>query len=367
MTVEHSVALGGSASSIRISRVNLGLMGLTWTGPDAMTPDDKAFEAMKASLISSSGETGVTTLWDAGQFYNDPKAPHANLKLVRRYFEKYPEDKDSVTLCVKGGIKIFGEGSYTEKGFGGMAAQTSIEVLRETIQQIREALGSDQGGKDVDIWEPARFPTGKDAPSVEEMISTYLKLQDEGLFKHLGLSEVSGPTIEKAVKASNNGIASVEIEYSPFELAGEEHGVLQVCEKYKLPILAYSPVGKGLLTGAIRSRDDIPKGDPRLFQDRFTEENFSLNIKLVDSFKHIADAHSLTPSQVCLAWILHRSSQFAPIPGTRQAKYAKENAEASKIELTKEELKEVDELLRSLKPAGGRYTSHARDSGTLWA
>jgi pyridoxine 4-dehydrogenase len=203
--------------------MNLGLMGLTWTDPSHFTPDEQAFATMRASL-----EAGCR-LWDAGQFYGPSEDPHANLKLIKRYFDKYPEDKEKVVLCVKGGIKIFGEGGYAEKGFGGMAPVTDVQTLRETLKQIRSELGSDEGGKEVDLWEPARFPK---AMGVEEAVKMYVTLRDEGLFKHLSLSEVGGETLKKAIEVSKNGIATVEVEYSPFCMEAEEQGVIAICEEH---------------------------------------------------------------------------------------------------------------------------------------
>lgn len=218
-----TLPLGGSASSEHISRMNLGLMGLTWTDPSHFTPDDQAFATMRASL-----EAGVR-LWDAGQFYGPAQDPHANLKLIKRYFDKYPQDKERVVLCVKGGINIFGQGGYAEKGFAGMASVTDVETLRETLKQIRAELGSDQGGKEVDLWEPARFPK---AISVEEALKMYTTLRDEGLFKHLSLSEVGGETLKKAIEITKNGIATVEVEYSPFCMEAEDQGVIRICEEH---------------------------------------------------------------------------------------------------------------------------------------
>ncbi|PWN19822.1 Aldo/keto reductase [Microstroma glucosiphilum] len=353
-----TLPLGGSASSEHISRMNLGLMGLTWTDPSHFTPDDEAFATMRASLDAGC------RLWDAGQFYGPSVDPHANLKLVKRYFDKYPEDKERVVLCVKGGVDIFGKGGYAEKSMAGMAPVTNVDTLRETLKQIRAELGSDKGGKELDLWEPARFPK---AISVEEAIKMYISLRDEGLFKHLSLSEVGGETLKKAIEVSNNGIATVEVEYSPFCMEAESQGVVRICEENKIPILAYSPVGKGLLTGSVRSRDDLPKGDPRLHQDSFSPENFDHNITLADSINRIASERGATAAQICLAWILQRSPIFAPIPGTRKAAYAKENAEAGKITLDSKEVKQIDEILSQFKRKGGRYNEHARNSGSLWA
>lgn len=331
-------------------------MSFTWN--DDNSPDEEAFATIRSAI-----DAGVNLL-DAGQFYGPTSNAHANLKLVKRYFDQYPEDKEKVLLCVKGGVKIFGPGSYSEKGPMGMGPLTDRDALRETIQQIRDELGSDKGGKDIDMWEPARFPPKVD---VGEMVQTYIALRDEGLFKDLSLSEVSGKTIEAAVSASKNSISAVEIEYSPFCLEAEEQGVLAACEKHRIPILAYSPVGKGFLTGSLKSRADLPAGDPRLHQERFDEENFQHNVDLANKLTSLAQKKGVTPSQLTLAWILQRSPVLTVIPGTRRAHRSKENAEASHVKLSEHEVKEIDDVLASFQPKGGRYSAVARAHQNLWA
>lgn len=225
-----------AAAGLGVSRISLGLMGMTWTDPSQFTPDDQAFAVIRRSI-----HEGGVTLLDAGQFYGPQSDPHANLKLVKRYFDKYPDDKDKVLLCVKGGFDLFSPGGYAEKGFAGMNPLTDLDKLRESVKLIRQELGSDAGGKDIDLWEPARYPKNVD---VGEMTRKHIALRDEGLFRGLALSEVGGKTIREAWEASKGGVAAVEIEYSAFCLEAEEQGVLAACEEFKIPILAYSPVGK---------------------------------------------------------------------------------------------------------------------------
>ncbi|CAO1623446.1 unnamed protein product [Parajaminaea phylloscopi] len=356
---QPTVPLGGTASNLEISRISLGLMGLTWVDESSRTPDEEAFATIRAAI-----DAGVKLL-DAGEFYGPPSDVQANLKLVRRYFQRYPEDREKVVLCVKGGMNLFGPGSYSDKGMAGLAHVVGVEGLRQHLLRAREALGCDdaQYGKDIDLWEPARWPQGV---SVEDMVPRWIQLRDEGLFKHLALSEVKGSTVEAAVKASNNGIAAVEIEYSPFMREAEDQGVVDVCEKHKIPILAYSPVGKGILSGELRSRSDLPAGDPRLHQDRFTEENLAHNVQLADEFHRIAKEKGISASQLVLAWILARSPILTAIPGTRRPERARDNAEAAHVQLTAEELKSINGLIDGFAIKGGRYSEAARQHQNLW-
>ena len=222
-----SVPLGGTASSLSISRASVGLMGLTWVDKAAFTPDEQAFKVIKEYIDSTENP-----LLNTGAFYGpQPEDPMANLKLLNRYFQKYPEDTQKCILCVKGGFPLDGE-----KGMGtvGMAAfqspNVTIEALRHELQLVRKTLGSDEGGKEIDLWEPARLPS-KYVP-LEKLVQMYTQAREEGLFKHLSLSEVKGETLEKVIQLTNGGVASVEVEYSVFCREVEEMGVLDVCEKY---------------------------------------------------------------------------------------------------------------------------------------
>ncbi|PWN88336.1 Aldo/keto reductase [Acaromyces ingoldii] len=348
------VSLGGEAHAIKIGQIGYGLMGLTWRDASTFPSDESAFAVMKQSVDAGC------TLWDAGAFYGPPTHSDANLTLVRRFFEKYPDYKERVVLCVKGGIVM---DTYREKGMPGLAPDMSEDNLRNDLREIREALGSDQGGHDVDLYEVCRIDKRH---TTEQWMKTLLKLRSEGLFKHIALSEVGAQTIRDA--AAVGPVSAVEIEFSPWELEAEKNGVIEACESLQIPILAYSPVGKGMLTGAIKSRDDIPKGDIRLHQDRFSEENFDKNIRLGQAFQDLAQRKGCTAAQLVLAWNIARNpSIMVPIPGSTNVGRAKENAESVKVKVTDEDDKSIRDILETMGVAGGRYSAVIRAHGSLWA
>ncbi|EPQ26899.1 uncharacterized protein PFL1_05534 [Pseudozyma flocculosa PF-1] len=264
--------LGGSASSISVGQIAFGLMGMTWCSIGSRTPDTQAFETMKAAADSGA------TLWNTGAFYGPTEDPYANLDLLKRFFDANPDYKDRVFLSVKGGLH---QPSFREKGIFGSFFDSTPSNLEEDLRHIRAHLGTDQGGKQIDFYEMARIDT---KVPIEEAMQNLLSLSSQtytdaksgqevrgkGLFHHISISEVGAETIRRAAKAAP--LAFVEIEYSPFCRDADELGVVRVCEELQLPILAYSPVGKGMLTGAIKSRADLPEGDMRLTQDKFSEE-----------------------------------------------------------------------------------------------
>lgn len=197
-------------------------------------------------------------------------------------------------------------------------------------------------------------------------MKTLLKLRSEGLFKHIALSEVGAQTIRDA--STVGPVSAVEIEYSPWELEAEKNGVIEACESLQIPIVAYSPVGKGMLTGAIKSRDDIPKGDIRLHQDRFSEENFDKNIRLGQAFQDLAQKKGCTAAQLVLAWNIARNpSIMVPIPGSTNVDRVKENAESVKVKVTDEDDKSIRAILQTMGVAGERYSAMIRAHGALWA
>lgn len=197
-------------------------------------------------------------------------------------------------------------------------------------------------------------------------MKTLLKLRSEGLFKHVSLSEVGAKTIRAA--AAVGPVSAVEIEFSPWELEAEKNGVIEACKSLKIPIFAYSPVGKGMLTGAIKSRADIPEGDIRLGQDRFSEENFDKNLRLGEAFQEMAKKKGCTAAQLVLAWNISQDPEImVPIPGSTNAGRVQENEESVQVKVTKEDDKAIRDILASMGVAGERYSAAMRQHMNLWA
>ena len=349
------VTLGGDASHIKVGQIGFGLMGLTWKDKSAFEDDETAFAVMKASVDNGA------TLWNTGSFYCPPDAPFANLLLIRRFFEKYPEYKEKVTLSVKSGIDM---DNYVAKGMAGMKMDAGVENLTKDLKSIRKALNSDDGGHDVDLFEVARVDLTRQP---EEWMANLMEVKKAGLFKHISLSEVGESTIRKAAAAGP--VCAVEVEYSPSELSIETNNVLSACKELKIPIFAYSPVAKGILTGSISDIKHLPKGDPRAHQDKFQAENLKHNAQLGDIIKAIAAKKGCTGAQLILAWLcLQWPEGIIPIPGTTNATRAKENASAlAAVTLSANEDKEIRDAIEKHGMKGGRYSEMVRGHGNLFA
>lgn len=360
-----TIPLGGTASHIQIGKIAFGCMGMSWCDPSQQTPDQQAFETIKAAVDAGSN------FLNTGAFYGPQSDPYHNLKLLRRFYDAYPEYKSKTVLSVKGGTDI---SLYREKGMGGFHFDSSPSALEADLRGIREQLGTDEGGKEIDVYEMARRD---DKASVTDIMYNMLSLSSEtytdksgnkvkgkGLFKHIALSELGLKSIQEAVRVAP--IACVELEVSPWELEAYTLGIVDFCSQQKIPILAYSPTGKGLLTGTIKSVADLPEGDVRRHMDRLNEENLEKNLKLAEVFIEKAKQQEVTPTQLGLAWLIASNNVLVPLPGTSKAKRAKENAEAANVKLSDETKKELDEKVKLFKVAGGRYNENARKHVPLW-
>lgn len=344
MSSLHQVAFGGDASHLRVGPIGYGLMGLTWKDSSAIADDETNFKAMKAAVDAGA------TFWNTGAFYNPQDRPYANLKLIRRFFEKYPEYLSKIVISVKSGIDIE---AYLEKGFAGMKPDSSVENLEKDLKGIRNALNSDHGGHDVDLYEIARVDLTRQP---KEWMANLMAIKEKGLFKHISLSEVGPSTIRKAAAAGP--VAAVEVEYSVMELSIETNGVLQACKELNIPIVAYSPIGRGILTGGV----ELPKGDPRGHQEQFSEENIKHNLKIGELIRSLADKKKCTAAQLALAWVVHQWPEgIIPIPGSSKPDRAKDNSSAiTAVTLTDEDNKAIREAVEGHGIKGGRYSEAAR-------
>jgi aryl-alcohol dehydrogenase-like predicted oxidoreductase len=177
----------------------------------------------------------------------------------------------------------------------------------------------------------------------------------EGKIKYLGLSEISSDTLRRACKVHH--IDAVQIEYSPFAIDIEtpQINLLKTCRELGVAIIAYSPLGRGMLTGAYTSPSDFEEGDFRRYAPRFSEENFPKNLVLVENLQKIAKKKGCTPGQLTLAWLLAQGDDVIPIPGTKKIKYLEENLGALNVKLTEAEEREIRGLVESAEAHGLRY------------
>ncbi|KAI1795748.1 aldo/keto reductase [Ganoderma leucocontextum] len=328
-----TVKLGGTATDITVGIVAHGLMMMTWRDPNFPLPDEEAFEAIKAGVDSMPA--GVKMMLNSGEFYGPNLAP-ANLELLSRFYQKYPEYADKTFLSVKGGIAP-----------GGMGPDGSPENLRRSVTFINEKLG---GIKKMDLFEPARVPSNV---PLEDMIKTLVDLKNEGHFQHIGLSECSAATLRKAHAVYP--ITAVEIEVSLWSYEEETKKVIAAAKELGVTVAAYSPLGRGFLTGTIKSPAELTPGDMRRRMTRFDEENFQHNMALVDAVKVIAERKGVTPGQLAIAWVISRGPHVVPIPGSSNKKRNLENIASGGVELSETDVVEIDELLAKTSIKGGRY------------
>lgn len=327
-------ALGMNKNDIKIAgekvhSTGFGLMGLTWrANPPSQ---EQSFSAMKTALDCGAN------FWNGGELYGTPQ--RNSLHLLNEYFTKYPKDADKVVISIKGGLKP-----------GEMAPDGSPENTRRSIDECLRVL---DGRKKLDIWESARVDPNTPIEITMREAEKYVK---EGKLGGISLSECSADTIRRAARETT--ISAVEVEFSLWSTDILENGIAKACAELDIPIVAYSPLGRGFLTGQIRKPEDVPEGDMRRHMPRFQPENFDKNLKLVEELEQLAKKKGCTPGQVGVAWVKAQSGRpgmpiIIPIPGASSSDRVKENM--VDVDLSENDLKEIDSLLESFEIAGGRY------------
>ncbi|MCO5585470.1 hypothetical protein L7F22_039403 [Adiantum nelumboides] len=313
-------------------------MGMTWR--DEPVNDEQAFTAMREAVKMGSVH------WSTAEFYGPKEDPNAGIRLLKRYFEHFPEDAKKVSIYVKG---CFDFKTFTTDG--------SDEGVRKSFNNVKSILGNT---KSVDYFGPGR--RDKKTP-IEETMKTFKALIEEGEIKGVFLSEVGEETIRKAHAVQP--LSAVEVEYSMFTQDILENGVGKATKDLNISILAYSPLGRGFLAGAVKSLNDIPKGDRRLAFDRFQGDNLDKNVKLAQNITSFAQKIGATPAQVALAWMFFNSDKtgkIIPIPGATKAERVHENS--SLISLTNEQVQELNKLVPISHVSGGRANKAAE--ALLW-
>ncbi|OBZ75834.1 Pyridoxal reductase [Grifola frondosa] len=342
--IHHTVNLGGTAKDITVGKVAHGLMMMTWRDPKYPLPDQEAFEAIKAGVDALP--PGAKMFINSGEFYG-PNLSTANLELLARFFEKYPEYAERTFLSVKGGIKP-----------GTLSPDSSLENLRRSVDLINATL---RGTKKMDLFEPARVDTNI---SIEDAMKNLVQLIKEHKFDHIGLSECSADTLGRANAVYP--IAAVEIEVSLWSYEQETKRVLATAQELGIAVAAYAPLGRGFLTGSIKSPDDITEGDIRKRFTRFKAENFKHNMAIVDDIRVLAEKRNITPAQLSIAWIGGLGPQVIPMPGSSNKKRTLENSAAGDIELCQDDLVEVASILAKHEIKGDRYTGADPKVLHLW-
>ncbi|EPQ53205.1 Aldo/keto reductase [Gloeophyllum trabeum ATCC 11539] len=336
--------LGGSASNVIVGKIGHGLMMMTWKANVSPEQDQQCFEAIKAGVDALP--PGAKMFINSGEFYG-PNLSTANLEMLSRFFEKYPEYADKTFLSVKGGLKHLS-----------FEPDASPENLRRSIDNINAAL---RGTKRVDLFQSARVDH---RVPIEDAIKTMKGLIDEGKFDHIGMSECRADTLRRG--NSVHPITAVEIEASPWSYEDETKKVIATAQELNISVAAYSPLGRGFLAGRWQSIDDLPADDRRRNFARFKPENFEHNIMIVKAVKALADKKGITPAQLCIAWVAHLGPHMLPIPGSSHKDRTLENVAAANVDLSSEDMDSIGRILLQYPVKGGRYWDASEAELHLW-
>lgn len=316
------------SQGLEVPLIGLGCMGMTKIA--GMDIYGQADEAESIATIHRSLELGGNFL-DTADLYG----PLLNERLVAKAIKGR---REQYIIASKFGYEIDDNEQLTWKING------QKDYVKKAAERSLKNLGTDY----IDLYYLHRLDPNT---PIEETVGAMAELVKEGKARYIGLSEVSSETIKKAHNIYP--LTAVQTEYSLFERGVEESGILNTLKELGIGFIAYSPLGRGFVSGDIKSPGDFPADDFRKSIPRFQGEQFYKNIELVNEIKKLADEKNITPSQLAIAWVI--SKNIVPIPGTKRIKYVEQNIEAASIILSTEELNRLEAIVPLGTSTGARY------------
>ena len=313
-----------------VSALGLGCMPMAGVGKDmyGSAPADESIATIHRAI-----ELGVT-LFDTAEIYG----PLINEALLGKAIRG---KRDGVVIATKFGFR------YDENGM------TGVDSTPANVRRACEGSLKRLGVETIDLLYQHRVDPGV---PIEDTVGAMAELVREGKVRHLGLSEAGLDTIRRA--AATHPIAALQSEYSLWE-RGVEDAILPLCRELGIGFVPYSPLGRGFLTGQITARSDLPEGDYRRNDPRYSDANFAKNMEMVAVVKAIADTHGASPAQVALAWLLAQGDDIVPIPGSKRRVTLEDSMKAADITLSADDLTKLDAAAPKGGTAGPRYGERA--------